>query len=224
MRRTVIFFIAAVACVQAAVAGEPVRIAILEFESKGGISPAQMDALADMLANEIRSRGNFKVIGKSDIRSTINLAEKKMQLGCNDDSCFAELGGALGVKWLVVGNISLFGSTYLMNLKLLDVETVEVAWSASERITGGEEKLLDALSKAAAAMVQKVFLKGKPEKGEQKRTVAVGERTEGTTTEKPKTEHAAQEQKEKPASKGVTTTPPAQKPVPVVIVGKEQVR
>lgn len=147
-----------------ALAGDEIGIAVMEFASKGGISQEQMDALSDMMANEIRGRGGFRVIGKSDIRATLQMMEDKTALGCSDDSCIAELGGALGVRWVVVGNVSLFGKTYLLNLKLLDVEAVKVAWSTSIKVGGGEDKLLDALSGAATDMLAKVFDAAPPDK------------------------------------------------------------
>jgi TolB-like protein len=142
-------------------AAEETSIAVMEFASKGGVSQEQMDALSDMLANEIRNRGEYRVIGKSDIRTALNLEEQKTMLGCNDNSCIAEIGGALGVRWVVVGNVSLFGETFLLNLKLMDVEAVKVAWGTSKKVTGGQAKLIDALADVAEEMMASF---GKPPK------------------------------------------------------------
>jgi len=142
-------------------AAEETSIAVMEFASKGGVSQEQMDALSDMLANEIRNRGEYRVIGKSDIRTALNLEEQKTMLGCNDNSCLAEIGGALGVRWVVVGNVSLFGETFLLNLKLMDVEAVKVAWGTSKKVTGGQAKLIDALALAVGEMMTSF---GKPPK------------------------------------------------------------
>jgi len=112
-----------------------------------------MDALSDMLANEIRELGNYRVIGKSDIGSVLKLEERKRLAGCTDDSCIAEIGGALGVRWVVVGNISKFGDRYLLNLKVLDAEEVRVVKGVSRKVEGGEGELLDALSDAARQLI-----------------------------------------------------------------------
>jgi TolB-like protein len=133
---------------------EEISIAVMEFASKGGISEKQMDALGDLLANEIRELGNYRVIGKSDIRAAIDFEAQKTLLGCTDDACIAELGGALGVRYVVVGNISLFGDLYLLNLKILDVEKIRVAKGLSKKVTGGQSKLIDALSQAARDLME----------------------------------------------------------------------
>ena len=137
-----------------ALADDPVAVAVMDFSSKGGVTQEQMDALGDMLANNIRSAGNYKVIGKSDIRAALNMETQKQLLGCNDESCIAEIGGALGVRWVVLGNISQFGDLFLLNLKLLDVDKVTVLQGVSKKIDGGQAALIDALPVAAAELMK----------------------------------------------------------------------
>jgi TolB-like protein len=140
-----------------AAAEEPISIAVMEFTSKGGVTQDQMDALSDMLSNQIRSMGNYKVIGKSDIHSMLTMEEQRQRLSsCTDQSCLAEIGGALGARWVVVGNVSLFGKTYLLNLKLIDVAGASVASGVSRSIEGGEDKLLAELPGAAKEMFDAV--------------------------------------------------------------------
>jgi hypothetical protein len=102
-----------------------------------------MDALSDLLVSQIRSLGNFKVMDKGTIHSVLRLEEQKQKLQtCNDQNCFAEFGQALGARYIVVGNVSLFGSTYLLNLKIIDVQKVEMLNGVSKSVEGGEDQLL----------------------------------------------------------------------------------
>jgi TolB-like protein len=138
-------------------AAEPVSVAVMEFTSKGGVTQDQMDALSDMLAKEIEGLGDFRVIGKSDISSMLSLEEQKQRLNaCDDQACLAEIGGALGVRWVVVGNVSLFGDTYLLNMKLIDVEQARVAGRVSKSIKGGESKLIAELPSGARELFKAV--------------------------------------------------------------------
>jgi TolB-like protein len=129
-------------------------VAVMEFASKGGVTQEQMDALGELLANEIRDLGAFRVIGKSDIQAVLQFEEKKILAGCSDDSCIAEIGGALGAQFVAVGSVSLFGETYLLNLKLLDVRKISVWKGISRKVKGGEDALLDATSSA----VREIFV------------------------------------------------------------------
>ena len=130
-----------------------VTVAVMEFTSKGGVTQEQMDALGDMVANQIRGMGEYEVIGKSDIRAALQLEQQKQMLGCDSESCMADIGGALGVRWMVMGNISLFGKTYLLNLKLLDVERVKVARGLSKTLKGGEDALVESVPAAVLELM-----------------------------------------------------------------------
>ena len=139
---------------------EPVSVAVMEFTSKGGVTQDQMDALSDMLAKEIEGLGDFRVIGKSDISSMLSLEEQKQRLNaCDDQACLAEIGGALGVRWVVVGNVSLFGETYLLNMKLIDVEQARVAGRVSKSITGGESNLIAEAAELFKAVADQLGVK-----------------------------------------------------------------
>jgi TolB-like protein len=135
-------------------AQEPVKVAVLEFTSKGGVTQDQMDALSEMLVNEMGKTPGIKVIDKTTIRQVLNLEEQKALLSsCSEQACLSEIGGALGVNWVVAGNVSQFGSAYLMNLRIVDVRKVELAAGVSRTVSGGQEQLISELPKAAAELL-----------------------------------------------------------------------
>jgi len=131
----------------------PVHLAVLEFSTKGGVTSDQMEGLSDMLTAEIRKLGKYSVIGSNDIRATFQLEERRRIMGCDDESCAAEVGGALGVRLIVVGNVGLFGQTYLMNLKLLDSREVKLISAVSRSVKGGQDQLVEVLP----GMVRELF-------------------------------------------------------------------
>ncbi|MBN2494413.1 MAG: hypothetical protein JXR96_07490 [Deltaproteobacteria bacterium] len=141
-----------------AVPEEKIQVAVMEFICKGcGFEQDKMDSLSDAAANLIREAGeNLIVVGKDDIRSALSFEQQRQLLGCDNESCMAELGGALGVRWLVVGNLSLFGKSYLMNIKLIDVEKVRVAKGVTRSIPGQEHLLLEELPRAMRELLQSI--------------------------------------------------------------------
>jgi len=134
-------------------AEDQISVAVLEFSTKGGVTSEQMEVLSDMLTTEIRKLGKYSVIGSNDIRATFQLEERRRIMGCDDESCVAEVGGALGVRRIVVGNIGLFGQTYLMNLKLLDTREVKLISAVSRSVKGGQDQLIEVLPQ----MVKELF-------------------------------------------------------------------
>ncbi|MDF1561899.1 MAG: hypothetical protein P1V51_02575 [Deltaproteobacteria bacterium] len=126
----------------------PVAIGVMDFVSKGGLPQERVEALADLAADAIRGQGDYQVITTQDIRSALQLEEQKQLLGCFDESCMAQIGGALGVRWIVTGNLSAFGEAFLLNVKLFDSEELRVVASASRTVEGGEARLLAVIPEA----------------------------------------------------------------------------
>jgi len=130
-------------------------LAVFDFTSKGGVSADQVDALSDALVNELKGLGHMQVLGRSTIQSMLRLEEDRLRAAaCSEAACMAEIGGALGVRWIVVGNVSRFEGTYLLNLQVLDTDKVMVAAGVSTRVAGDLEDLLAALPRAARELVQ----------------------------------------------------------------------
>jgi hypothetical protein len=101
---------------------------------------------------------------------------------------------------VVVGNVSLFGKTYLLNLKLIDVAGASVASGVSRSIEGGEDKLLAELPGAAKEMFDTVA-------GQLTETKAPEEKKEIVE----KKEEAKKEEPPKPAKTGWFSGPAARK-------------
>lgn len=154
MQRMLIFFtLSACILLSRTSGGEPVKIAVLEFTSKGGVTQDQMDALSEMVVNLMGQMKDLKVIDKATIRQVLNLEEQKALLSsCSDQVCLSEIGGALGVHWVLAGNVSQFGSAWLMNLRIVDVRKVEIAAGVSRSISGGQEQLIAELPKVVAEL------------------------------------------------------------------------
>ncbi len=127
----------------------------MEFVAKGGVSQDKADVLADVLAEKITRMGDVKVVTKWDITSMLNLEKQKRLVGCTTTECVNEIGGALGIEWMVSGNVSLFGETYLLNLKLFDVKNADVPSRVTRKIKGGEDELLEELPEAAHELFEK---------------------------------------------------------------------
>lgn len=138
-----------------ALAAEQVTIGVMEFTGKVGISQEKADVLADVLAAEISQMGNVRVVSKNDITAMLNLEKKKRLAGCDTNECLADISGALGVRWMVAGNIALFGSTYIVNVKLVDVRNALVVCRVTRRVKGDEGDVLDEIPGIAAELFEK---------------------------------------------------------------------
>jgi outer membrane receptor protein involved in Fe transport len=139
-----------------ALADDPVQIGIMDFEGKAGMTQEKADVIADIIAEYVSRMGNIRVISKADIASMLNLEKQKRLAGCTDKDCFAEVAGALGMPWMLTGNVGRFGESFVLNLKLVDVRNVYVAGRESRTFKGEEDDLLNELPGAIRALFEKV--------------------------------------------------------------------
>jgi len=121
------------------------------------VEPALIEALEKQLTEEVRRLGNVRVIGKSELESMISQERQKQLVEC-DWKCPAtilrlEFAPAV-VRWAVAGNVGRFGSSYVLNLKLLDLKNMFAAGRVMRRIRGGPEKLPGELSEAVEMLFE----------------------------------------------------------------------
>jgi TolB-like protein len=111
-----------------------------------GVAPALARNLTELLTLELKRFEGLSVISKDEIATMLQFAADKHQLGCSDDtSCLIAIGGALGVDYLVTGSVGRLGDSFVITLKLMDVDGARVAHRTSESLRGDEPELALAL-------------------------------------------------------------------------------
>jgi hypothetical protein len=117
-------------------AAQAPRIALLELRTVG----VERDAVAGLVPLVAAEAGRppFRLISQSDIAAVLGLEKQKSLLGCSDAGCYAEVGGALGVQYLLVAEVSVVGGVYLFSLAVLDANSGQGVSRVSKRVPKGE--------------------------------------------------------------------------------------
>lgn len=115
-------------------------------EATAALSPPATATLAHRL-----SEAKLKILTQSDIAAAIGQERQKAFLGCGESGCLAELGDALGARFVVSGRVDKVGSRFLLTAGLWDgVKTEVIARARQEAEEEGEltlaaERLADEL-------------------------------------------------------------------------------
>jgi TolB-like protein len=150
----VLLFVALLGPVAASAAPKKVRVAVMEFRSLG-TEPAKAELLSEIAMTRASQMPGFEVIGRSDIASMIGFDKQRQVLGCTDDSnCLAEVGGALGVDFVMVGSLGRLGSLYRIDLKLVDTKKARVKGRIGVSVEEKEEKLVAAVERAVRDLLE----------------------------------------------------------------------
>ncbi|MEK7703807.1 MAG: hypothetical protein AAB426_02520 [Myxococcota bacterium] len=118
-----------------------------------GIDPKYASTFTEVTTAEVDALGRYEVIAGSDIKQTVGFNQERMVMGCDDDACIAEIGGALGVDRILVTQVTLLGGTYVLNIKLIDIKKVRTVARAYETVQGE----MDALLATIRTSVRKLF-------------------------------------------------------------------
>ncbi len=131
-------------------------IAILDLGDRGGGGQV-VSLLPGVIAKQLSSYGLFEVLSRDEIRKMLSHEQDKMLAGCDDASCLAEIGGALGVEALVAGDVGKVGEKYLINLQRIDIRNAKVVKRVERQFEGSPSKLLDEMRLAAHQVVEDVL-------------------------------------------------------------------
>lgn len=135
-----------------------ITVAVLDFDGKN-VKSESAEAVTELLRTELFSTGRFSVVERQKIKSVLD--EQKLQMsGVTDSEQAVEIGKLLNVQAILLGSVSKFGMTYLVNTRLVNVRSGLVVLAESKECRGGESKLPDTISELADAIAEQIGLEG----------------------------------------------------------------
>ena len=135
-----------------------ITIAVLNFEPKN-ISIETAEAVSDILSTELFNTNRFQVVERKAVAKIFE--EHKLQMsGVTDMDQAAQIGQLLNVQKIMIGSVSKLGSTYIINTRLVNVETGELDLAEKVMSSGGETGLPKAIAELATKISAKVTLEG----------------------------------------------------------------
>ena len=139
-------------------ARDKITLAVLDFEAKN-TTPGNAEAVTDLLRTNLFNTGRFTVVERERIRQIFE--EQRFQMGGFTDTDKAvEIGKVLNVQKIMLGTVNKLGDTYILNTRMVDVQSGAVDLAVSEKATGGEANLLEAIEKLSITIVVKIGLEG----------------------------------------------------------------
>jgi len=118
-----------------------------------GIAGETARVLHELLLNELDRRGAYKVISSSDVADMLGLEKLKLLTGCIDDVCVTEIGGALGVRFMLSGSVGRLGDELIVSLKIMDTDRQEIVQRAQYAIAADERLYARGVKVAVAELL-----------------------------------------------------------------------
>lgn len=93
--------------------------------------------LSELLLQRVREQQCFsRVVSFKEIEEAVNLEQQRQMLlqDCDSSSCLAEIAGAIGVDYLLIGSVGRVGDMALLTLKLVAARSGEARASVAEQV------------------------------------------------------------------------------------------
>lgn len=130
-----------------------IKVAVLEL-SNHDVTAGLGRNLTQLLSLELKRLEGVGVITRDEVQTMLRFETEKQALKCESDlSCLMEIGGALGVDYLVAGSIGRLDDTFVLSLKLLDIAEAKAAHRVAESFRGPERDLPQVVRHAARALL-----------------------------------------------------------------------
>lgn len=143
----------AVSVVAQSAAPQKFGIAVITLKNTSGITAGEAELITDRLSVELFNTGKVNVMERNQMQDILKEQGFQQSGACTDEACLVEMGQMLGVKALVTGSIGKLGSMYMINLRMIDVSTAQIAQVVSEDINGGIEEVVGKLKGIARTLV-----------------------------------------------------------------------
>lgn len=139
---------------------EKQTIAVLDFESYG-INEFEAQSLTNRTRTLLVRSGKYQVVERGKMNEILN-EQGFQQSGCTTEECIVEVGQLLGVRYMVGGSIGLVGSTFTIDMRIIDIQTGKIFKSASYDIEGkiddvlktGLQEVLDKLTGTKQGIIE----------------------------------------------------------------------
>lgn len=132
----------------------------MDLENKGGFNDVKISLIQGNIMGLLQRSERFQsLVGGADLRAMMDLEQQKDALGCGDTSCLAEIGGALGVPYLMTMSLGRFAAQRVLNLSLFHVDKGKVLHRVS-RIFATDRMMLAQLPELIDELLQGAFGRG----------------------------------------------------------------
>jgi len=121
----------------------PTRVAVLDPQTTGEIPERALAAFVQSLVPELRKLQGVSAVGMGEIRDMLAFEQQRQLLGCGDENCLAEIGGALGVDELVTIQLTLTADKYSLSMRRMNMRRAKMV-AAEQKVfeqRDGEELL-----------------------------------------------------------------------------------
>jgi TolB-like protein len=114
-----------------------------------GMEPLAAQILSEEIRAFVGRSRRYTLVTPEEMAAVDAELARQLSMGCDDSQCISQIGGALGAKLIVTGDLGWVGKRVSLNLKLVDIATmkaVNVAGRRAAKLTDVQDQLASIVS------------------------------------------------------------------------------
>jgi hypothetical protein len=96
------------------------QLLVLGLRAGPGVSAETANSITESVHSELSAIGVYAVFSNEELAATLGLERQRQLTGCAQESCMAELAGALDSKRAIIGDVTRVDADVIVNLSLID--------------------------------------------------------------------------------------------------------
>jgi hypothetical protein len=129
--------------------------AITPLTTGDGVSEGEASLITDRLRMEIFQTGMVEIMEREQMQQVLQEQGFQNSGVCDEEACLVQMGQLLGVERMISGSLGRLGkSMYMLNLRIIDVETGKLIAVESADARGGIENLVDLLPEISQKLLK----------------------------------------------------------------------
>jgi len=159
MRKSLLLFVVILAA-SVAVSGradkaEKQSIAVSTIKVQGKVDESMGPLMTGLIVHNLLGSENLKVVQSQLTDEVLRVLESNMSDLCDQTKCETEPGKFVQIQKLVAGDLSMLGGTYILNLRIVDVQSNTTEWSLTEKCSS--EAQMETMAKRTAFQIRNNF-------------------------------------------------------------------
>jgi len=130
-----------------------VKTSVAVYQIKpAGVEPSLAAAMTSLLVTRLTPSSKLRVIEEAMLKTVMERQGMNASDACDDTSCQVEIGKLVKAQKLVIGDLTKFGSKYILALKLVDIQTGVTDFTTEDSCACAEDQLPDLVTAVAAKL------------------------------------------------------------------------
>ena len=135
-------------------------VAIFDLKAEEGVSSQTALLLSNLLRKDLAASHKMTVMDRNDMDAILQAQGENLR-DCTEEGCAVRLGKILDTDKIIVGNISMLGSRYMLYAKMVDIESGVMMFAKNVQASRDEGELVGYIAELADKISGEITLTGK---------------------------------------------------------------